>query len=549
MRYFKRQLRTLEKRANELLTLSDVLPLSEEELEIKQKCEESLIFFIETFWYVLFGNRKFIKSYPLEAICDHLEALEAGLIKKLLVCAVSRIGKSTPVNIYFPSWYWIKAPYRKILAMSHDHPTTLDYAKKQLLLQKDTFYNRLWGDTFRLQKDFCSVSNFYNTQGGSRKSISIHGGMTGSGGDLRIIDDANRLKDYLNINKIQAVNTIYRSEISTRSEGYDQSSTIVCMQRLNKIDLVGYLLDTQPKSWVHLFLPTEFDPNYVCSTVPLKNGKVWKDKRKIEGESICEQRLTPEAIQDLKAGFEHDERLISAVMQQNPKEDTGIVIDPSWFRVWDSYAPQLDYILQSWDTAFTNKEKNAASACTTWGAFKHPETGEPSVILLSVHAGHWNFADLRKKVYEIFYDFWETDFESKHNPKLPVDAVLIESKASGISVIDEFRATDLPIKRFEPIVYGSKKTRLDLVSHYIENGRVFLKKDKEFEFDIPFVITPGSKEMLKQLKLFPTGPCDILDSMSQALIYLRKLGYLINTNDPANDLFTKFGFFSNLIKS
>ena len=105
--------------------------------------------------------------------------------------------------------------------MSHDLPTSLEYPKKQLLLQKDSFYNRLWGDEFRLQKNFCAVSNFYNTAGGSRKSVSIHGGMTGAGGDLRIIDDANRLKDYLNINKLQGVNKIYQSEVSTRSEGYD----------------------------------------------------------------------------------------------------------------------------------------------------------------------------------------------------------------------------------------------------------------------------------------------------------------------------------------
>lgn len=561
MGYFKQSVRQLEKKAYSLLNLTDFIPLSDEEIELKEKCEASLLFFFETFWPVIFGDRVFYRTKPAEAIAAHLEAVNAGLIRKLIISAVSRLGKSVLINVFYPPWTWttkgkLFSASTKFLCMMYKESITNEMARLHMWICKSSLYRRLWGDEFNLRKDFCNVEKFYNTQGGSRQSISIGGSVTGSGADIRIIDDANKIQDYLNKNAFDKVREWYKSEASTRSENYGQSPQIVTGQRISCFDLPGYLMETDPE-WVYLFLPTEFVKSRVCKTVKLCDGKIWKDWRKEEGETVCEKRLPPKEIDSLKAGFGYDKKLIAAVMQQEPEPDTGSVIDPSWFKVWDeSFAPPLDYVLQSWDTAFTDDTKNAQSACTTWGAFTHPLTGEKGVILLSVHAGHWGFPELKKKTVELYHCFWETEFEIKHNPSIAVDEVLIEAKASAFSVLSELSFSPLPFVKVDPRKYNpsisgakgqSKRLRLKLASHFFENGRVYFKKDKEFEKEIPFVLTPGTQQLIKQLKDFPLGLCDILDSMSQALIRLRKLGYLFNTNDPANDLFTRFGFFEKII--
>ena len=80
--------------------------------------------------------------------------------------------------------------------------------------------------------------------------------------------------------------------------------------------------------------------------------------------------------------------------------------------------PDLDYVIQSYDTAYSKKETADYSAITTWGVFQPNENGDQHLILMDAKKGRWSFPELKEHCSEE-NDYWEPDM------------MLIEAKASG----------------------------------------------------------------------------------------------------------------------
>lgn len=148
--------------------------------------------------------------------------------------------------------------------------------------------------------------------------------------------------------------------------------------------------------------------------------------------------------------------------------------------------------LQSWDTAFKKNEENDYSVCTTW------EIYENQYRLIDIFRDRLEFPELKKKVVEL---------NEKFNP----NEIIIEDKASGISLVQELeRNTVLPII---PIKVGSDKvSRVHSITPLIESGNVVLYSEMEFDLNL----------FLDECEDFPNGEFDdMVDSMSQALEHLR----------------------------
>ena len=61
----------------------------------------------------------------------------------------------------------------------------------------------------------------------------------------------------------------------------------------------------------------------------------------------------------------------NAQFMQNPIADEGAIIKREWWQDWPhENPPKVDYIIQSYDTAFLKKESADYSAITTWGVFR-----------------------------------------------------------------------------------------------------------------------------------------------------------------------------------
>ena len=67
----------------------------------------------------------------------------------------------------------------------------------------------------------------------------------------------------------------------------------------------------------------------------------------------------------------------NAQWQQNPTSEAVAMIKRDWWQPWEREdTPRLDYIVQSYDTAYSKKETADYSAITTWGVFEPKEDGD-----------------------------------------------------------------------------------------------------------------------------------------------------------------------------
>jgi phage terminase large subunit-like protein len=81
--------------------------------------------------------------------------------------------------------------------------------------------------------------------------------------------------------------------------------------------------------------------------------------------------------------------------------EDGKVVSRDMFKLYpaDRPFPKFEYIVQSYDSAYTDKTYNDPTAMTTWGVFK-PMDGPMSVLLLDCWAEHLTFPKLKPKVLE-----------------------------------------------------------------------------------------------------------------------------------------------------
>ena len=66
----------------------------------------------------------------------------------------------------------------------------------------------------------------------------------------------------------------------------------------------------------------------------------------------------------------------NAQYQQNPTGEENAIIPRQWWKKWEKdNIPNLEYVIQSYDTAFSKRETADYSAITTWGVFRPEEIG------------------------------------------------------------------------------------------------------------------------------------------------------------------------------
>ena len=76
--------------------------------EENELLEGSLIDFVEAAWPSV-DTSEYQQSWAIDALCDHLQAVSDGEIKRLLVNFPPRCGKTNITSICFPSWVWARS--------------------------------------------------------------------------------------------------------------------------------------------------------------------------------------------------------------------------------------------------------------------------------------------------------------------------------------------------------------------------------------------------------------------------------------------------------
>ena len=207
--------------------------------------------------------------------------------------------------------------------------------------------------------------------------------------------------------------------------------------------------------------------------------------------------------------------------------EDGKVVSRSMFKMWPQGKafPKFEYIIQSYDCAFSEKTYNDPTASLSWGVFK-PTDGPMSVMLIDAWQDHLSFPDLKPKVLEEYRCVYGEGKDAKR-----VDMILVEDKAAGISLIQELQRAGLPVRSYNP-GKADKMQRLQIVAAIIASGRVWLPESSERKG----YVSNWAEGFLSQICAFPDSTHDdFVDACSQALRMLKDMGWLDIDPEPEYD--------------
>jgi predicted phage terminase large subunit-like protein len=488
--------------------------------------------FVAEAWHVVEPGKEFKGGWHIDAICEHLTYVSLGDIDDLVINIPPRHSKSTIVAVMWPAWEWIWNPSVQWLFATYASSLTLRDSVKCRRLIQSPWYQERFGNSYQLSSDLNQKGRFDNTFYGYRLATSVGGTATGEGGDRIVVDDAHNMKE-INSDTIRAgVIDWWRDTMSTRGNDMKKLGRVIIAQRGHHQDLPGHVLATG--GWVHLNLPGYFVPNTRCITKskkeskriipmnddgiftfgdhiePLKKGEViFVDPRQKENDLLQEDRFGPDEM--AKLSMELTERGFESQIQQNPSAKGGNIMKEHHWREWvEPELPEIQMIIQSYDTAFEEEEESDFSARTTWGVFEYEERLNPKLpwtaqykgqkrlclILLERLNKRMEFPELRENAIEAA-QLWKPD------------KVLVEKKASGHSLAQELRRANLPIARIK--VNDSKFVRAHAASLVLERGCIF------------YVKRNWAQEVITQCGNFPADDHDdMVDSCTMAMLWLRK---------------------------
>jgi predicted phage terminase large subunit-like protein len=478
------------------------------------------------------------------------------------------MSKSTLMAVMFPAWIFTTEPTAKILSVAHNLDLALrDSVRCRRLIQGE-WYQDLWPQ-IQLAGDQNAKAKFeIEGYGGFRQALAA-GAITGVRADHVVCDDLLSATDAMSEAIRNSMKDWVLEALPTRlnNPGGEKASTIsLIQQRLHEEDSTGVLLEKN-LGYEHLMLPMEYDPGRHCAT------SVGEDWRSEEGELLFPERFPREVVERDKQAM--GPWASSSQFQQAPSPRGGGLIKRDQFLLYDdelaraqgktdaSKYPDLDIIIASVDTAYTTKQENDASAITVWGVWQ--KGGAEARSLISSYADNSNVFDMNGKRIQmvderdtipcamLMYakelrvplhgdevqrmegespEAFRRRAESKWGlcehitdicKRFNVDTILIEAKASGISVAQEIkRLNKLASWQVKLVNPGNldKVARVYSVQPIFANGQVY-SPDKDW-----------AEKVISQCETFPKGRRDdLVDTVSQGLRYLRDNGFLARADE------------------
>ena len=522
--------------------LSEIAELDAESLLFdieKREAEESLVDFIRQSWHIVEPGQPYVHGWHIDFIAEHLEAVTDGVeledgtpYNRILINIPPGTMKSLILNVFWPAWEWgpRNMPHLRYVCAAHkvENLSARDSRRMRQLITSE-WYQKRWGNRVSLARDQNEKLNFVNSAQGFRIATAITS-LTGIRGDRVIIDDPHSVDSAMSDAMRESEVTTFLEAIPSRLNNPITSVIIVIMQRLHEADVSGVILDKK-LGYDHIMLPMRYDPD---RAYPTKLGL--EDPRSEEGELLFPQRFPLEIV-------DRDENAMgpyatAGQFQQLPRPRGGGIIQEEWWQVWENEGyPPLDYVVASLDTAYTKKNDNDPSAMTVWGVYSQDSVaqanrrldrdGKPYYIERTFSPQHpkvimlWAWEE-RLELHELLQKIEQTA------RKFPLDELIIENKAAGHSIAQELRRLHYNSKfgvRLVDTGAQDKVARLYSVQHLFYEGLIYAPN-----------VTWADK-VIQQCSSFPKGKHDdLVDTVSQAMRYLRSSGLLQRSKEVQEEL-------------
>lgn len=452
----------------------------------------------------------------IEIICRKFQEIEFSVAcpvmepKRVQVFLPPGSMKSRLANL-FCSWVLGRHPNWCFLAIASNEGLAIDnYGRPVRDLVDLPQYKAIFPDTI-LKKDVQGSGRWDTTKKGRFVAKGAGANIAGRRAHIAICDDV--IGENTTKTERDGINRWYQKGLRTRL--LPKGAEIIINTRWYVDDLSGFMLKVDGKSkrpWEVVSFPALLDQE----TRELLWQSTDPEEKYEIGTSYWPEFWPTDKLLEMKETMPPSEW--NALYMQNPIAEEGNIIKRSHFKYWEEDTPpKCKYVVVSLDTAFSIKETADYSAYSVWGVF---DNFQPSfdgtilktacAILLGSGKGRWEFPDLCAKTQELFTRFH-------------ADFVLIEDKASGQSLIQEMRRRGLPIVPYTPD--KDKLTRLHSCSPFFSAGRVFVPQGKQY-----------AEELIDDVTAYPSVQHDdLVDTVSQAILWLRDSVYIDNDGYPAGE--------------
>ncbi len=471
----------------------------------------SLAQFVQAAWPAVWPNQPYSHGWHIDAICQHLEAVTDGGLRRLQIWVPPGSSKSTIVSVMWPAWEWARQPWRRYISASYDQDLATSFATRSRDLIKSAWYQARWPQV-QMKRDQDLKRSYANTAGGERFATSPSGSGTGRHAHAIIIDDPINAKEVASEAALEAVREWHDGTLTTRFADPKQGAEVIIMQRLDERDLAGHVLGLRD-DWEVLCLPECFEPAHPFA---------WRgDPRKEQGELLMPDRIGPpeHAARERELGAHR----AAGQLQQRPAAREGSILKRSGWRFFPRawledaadgsfhwHGPRLTGIVQSWDTSFKDLASSDYVAGGLWG-----QAGADLYLLAARHErmGLSATKDAMRAM---------TASAERRWPGLPM-RVLIEKSANGVEIIAELKRE---IRVIVPVTASvSKVLRAEAAEPALEGGNVYVpglaEPDSPAGYDAG--VTPAyAQALIEECAVFPNGANDDnVDQFTQAVNWTR----------------------------
>lgn len=267
-------------------------------------------------------------SLHQELICDYVDLVVEGKIRRLMIFAPPGSAKSTYSTKKFPAYYVGRFPKKAIICASYDSELSTEFGRQVRNYVASNRYKNIFET--KLSEDSRSKGQWATDEGGTFYSCGVGSSITGRRGDLGVIDDPVKGQEEADSKKERDKTwRWYKSDFFSRLK--PNAAQIIIQTRWNREDLSGMIIpEWDGKSGVYKGFDGQ-EWHVICLPAEAVEDDILGRK---PGEWLWPEYYTPEVWEEIKAVQTNQGRhfrVWNSLYQQNPQPDEGIHFKREWF--------------------------------------------------------------------------------------------------------------------------------------------------------------------------------------------------------------------------
>lgn len=411
--------------------------------------------------FITWVKSDFRVNWHHRVICNLIDRMVAGEVRRVIVSAAPRHGKSEIISRNLPAYLLGRNPDESIIAVSYG----ADLAQRmnrdcQRIIDSDA-YRQVFPLTTLSSANIRTVSqgswlrnaDMFEVVGrrGVYRAAGVGGAITGLGGSWLLVDDLLKNSEEAGSPTVLEKQwEWYQTTLRTRLA--KDGRILLVMTRWSAGDIVGRLLD-QART-----VP-EADQWHVLNLPAVAEGPPTPEDPRQPGEALWPEMFPLPELAKIRA---NGARAWQALYQGRPTPPGGAVLQESWWRFYrrPQLPPEFDQVIISADLTFADAKRG------DWNVFQVWARAGATAYLLDQVRGKMDFTRQCAALVRLY----------EQHPE--VRSLRIEAAANGAALVSALRSRIPGLTAVEP-GSSSKQARVEAVMHHIEAGQVMLPDPKD----------------------------------------------------------------------